>query len=1105
MVFAFGAVSLLFAAEPTAPVRLWEETLTLPTYEVAPADPNPRFYQGRTYQGARATFYPYPVMDKLTDQKVDRGYRAVFLENEFIKVSVLPELGGRIFSATDKSNGYDFFYRQHVIKPALIGMLGAWISGGVEWNVPHHHRASSFMPVDFTCRTNADGSKTVWVGETELRHGLKWLVGLTLFPDRNFIEMTMRVFNPTPMSHPILFWINPAVHANEHYQVLFPPGTEWTVQHGKPEFASWPVAKQIYGGTDYTRGVDISWWKNHPSPVSFFAWKCEEDWFGGYDHGKQAGVLQWSDHHMAPGKKFFEWGNGPEGAMWTDILSDSDGPYLELMAGAWSDNQPDYSWLEPGQTREWKHWWYPIRGLGGVKLANRDAALNLEITNGVAQIALNSTKPFDSSRLFVQANSKTIFEKRIDLDPLRSLHEEVLLERNVVPEQVRVTVQSRTGEEILAYQPAKPKGSPRPKAVERPKSPKDYASSDELYYTGQRIEQLYSPAFEPSPYYLEILARDPGDCRANTAMGILACRQWDWAQAARYLSNALARATANDVRPKDGEAFYYLGLALENTGATEAAVDAYQRAAWTPGWAGPAFQELAQIDSQRGRYDDASDHLERCLALRARDPQALAFKTTLLRRRAHLLEATELAKSILEIDPLSARSWNELYLCQRQMGLVSEANQTQEHLQTVTRGEPQSILELGLGYAAEGFWDEATQVLHQAKTVGAMSPMLLYARAFFDTQLGRSVDAKKTYALAAKLDPGFCFPSRYQEVVVLRHALEQDPTDARAAYYLGNAYYDRQPELAIGFWEKARDGEPKLALVHRNLGLAYAQHGHDVPKAITSLEKAVELDPKNARLLYELDVQYEAAGTALRTRLNRLIESRDAVEQRDDAMTRFIVLLIADGHAQDALRFLRERHFHNWEGSGELHDVYVNACLVAGRQYLAGGEPALALEKFQAALEYPRNQEVGKPVHPRRVSEIYYEIGEAQRVLGASDLATTAYQQASAAADSGLSEGFYYRALALQKVGKAEEASRLFDNLVRSGRKQLDRNSESTDYFAKFGEKRAERLRLAQGHFLVGLGLLGQGDKGAGACFVKAWELNPAHTGALSMQAASGQ
>ncbi|MEW6456815.1 MAG: DUF5107 domain-containing protein [Acidobacteriota bacterium] len=149
------------------PVKLWVEPLTIPTYIVKSPDLNPMFYSGRAYQGAKGPVYPYPLLDKLTDVRKNKTYNAIYLENKYVKLCVLPEIGGRIFSAIDKTNNYDFFYHQHVIKPALIGMLGAWISGGVEWNFPHHHRATTFMAVDYTLKENSDGSKTIWVGEIE--------------------------------------------------------------------------------------------------------------------------------------------------------------------------------------------------------------------------------------------------------------------------------------------------------------------------------------------------------------------------------------------------------------------------------------------------------------------------------------------------------------------------------------------------------------------------------------------------------------------------------------------------------------------------------------------------------------------------------------------------------------------------------------------------------------------------------------------------------------------------------------------------------------------------------------------------------------------------
>ena len=296
--------------EGRAATGMWEQDITIPTYRTGEPEKDPIFYSGRSYQGAKGPVYPYPLLDKLSDVKVDRKYHAVFLENPYVQFSILPELGGRMFSGQDRGNGYDFLYRQHVIKPALIGMIGAWISGGIEWDIPHHHRATTFMPVAYRLVENADGSKTVWLGEIERRHRMKWLVGLTLFPDKSYLKATVKLFNRTPLAHSLLYFANVAVQANADYQVIFPPATRYGTQHGKSEFVHWPIGRGVYGGLDRS-GVDVSWWKNLPTPVSIFAWNHEDDFFGGYDHGKTGRLAIIADHHVAPGQEVLRLGQRP--------------------------------------------------------------------------------------------------------------------------------------------------------------------------------------------------------------------------------------------------------------------------------------------------------------------------------------------------------------------------------------------------------------------------------------------------------------------------------------------------------------------------------------------------------------------------------------------------------------------------------------------------------------------------------------------------------------------------------------------------------------------------------------------------------------------------
>jgi tetratricopeptide (TPR) repeat protein len=1032
----------------------------------------------------------------MTEKRDLQAYKSVVLENDFIRFSVLPEIGGRIFTAVDKSNGYDFFYRQNVIKPALIGMLGAWISGGVEWNIPHHHRATSFMPVDYTLEEAEDGSKTVWVGETELRHRMKWLVGMTLRPDRSYIEMTVKVFNRTPAAQSFLFWINPAVHANTNYQVLFPPSVEWAVQHAKPEFASWPIAKQVYGANDYTRGVDISWWRNHSSPVSFFAWDCREDFFGGYDHGRQAGVAQISNHYVSPGKKFFEWGTGPEGEMWTRILTDEDGPYLELMAGSYSDNQPDYSWVQPHEVKVFKHYWYPIRQLGGLANANTEAAVNLTISNQVARVAFNTTGSHHKALAALISGTQPLLQKTIDISPSTPFVTEVELPAVSKPESLRAMLRTSDGVELISYQPKTPKGTEMPKPVQRPIAPHDIKSVEELYLTGLRIEQLYSPSFEPEPYYLEALRRDAGDYRANTALGSYYCRQGRFEEAEPLLRKAADRATANYIRSRDTEASYYLGVALRALDRPVEARAAFYAAIWNVPWKAAGYCALAELACAATNFDESLELAEKSLEAGTLNTKALELKASLLRKLKQPRAAETVTARILELDPLNGRARYERVLLG--VGGRKAAREFSDSL----RGEVSSYLELATDYANAGLWPEAAAVLdtflRESANPDRVNPLVHYYSAYYESRLGNKEDSDRHLLKAAEMPADFCFPFQYEAEKILRFAMKRNTRDARAPYYLGNLLFDTQPTNAIAAWQKAVEFDGKFAMAQRNLGLARAQTEKNVAEAIPLLEKAIELEPKNARFYYELDILHEAAGTPLDKRLAVLNKNPDIVARRDDSVTRRIQLLIAAGDTDTALEILQNRHFRNWEGSSGLHDVYVDACLRSGNKQLKADHAEGALRDFQAALDYPLNQEVGRARRGLRLATIYYHIGLAQLALGNAAEAEASLQKAAQAREGNASESAYYKALALQKTGKVEDATKLLTELSIRSLADLKGEQETVDYFAKFGERRAPRIRQAEAHYLAGLGLLGTGQKEqASEHFSEALALHPAHLGAI--------
>ena len=310
--------------------RIWEEEVVIPTYEAGEPDKNPMFLEKRVYQGSSGKVYPYPTTEKISRVKTDKTYHAVFLENDYIKVMVLPELGGRIQRAYDKTNGYDFVYYNHVIKPALVGLLGPWISGGIEFNWPQHHRPTTFMPVDHLIQENEDGSKTLLVNDVDQMYGTKGIAAFTLYPDKAYIEIKGQLYNRTALPQTFLWWANPAVPVNDHTQSVFPPDVHFVMDHGKRDVSRFPIAKGVYYKHDYSEGVDISRYKNIPVPTSYMAEKSDYDFVGGYDYGREAGILHVADHHVSPGKKQWTWGCGDFGKAWDRNLTDEDGPYIEI-------------------------------------------------------------------------------------------------------------------------------------------------------------------------------------------------------------------------------------------------------------------------------------------------------------------------------------------------------------------------------------------------------------------------------------------------------------------------------------------------------------------------------------------------------------------------------------------------------------------------------------------------------------------------------------------------------------------------------------------------------------------------------------------------------
>ncbi len=1020
------------------------------------------------------------------------------MENDFLELSVLPEIGGRLFSAVDKTNDYDFFYHQHVIKPALIGMLGAWISGGVEWCAFHHHRNTTFMPIDYTLAENSDGSKTIWFGETERRHRMKWLIGLTLYPDKSYMETTVKFFNRTAQPHSILYWANVSVHVNDEYQVIFPPSVQVATYHSKIDFTHWPIARGKYRGHDYS-DVDLSWWKNSPVSNSFFAWNLQEDFMGGYDHGRQAGVVHVGDHHIVDCAKLWEWGTGASGRAWEKILTDEDGPYAEIMVGAFSDNQPDYSWIKPHEVKTFKQYWYPIRGIGGFKNANLNGAVNLELpSEDTAKFGFCTTSKRAAAQVVLSLREDIVFEKTVDIDPASPFTQCVSIPPGTKETDLHAVLRSSDGETLIAYQPVDlPPVEELPAEVEPPAKPEDIETIEELYLTGLRVEQIHNPTVDPLAYYREGVQRDPDDSRCNTMLGIDANKRGLYAEAETYLKMAIRRVSAEYTRPKDTEAIYQLGVALRGQHRDDEAYDAFYRATWDQAFHTAAYYQLAEISAMRGDWEQALDHINRSLSTGALDTRGLGLKAGILRKLGLGEHAARIALAALKIDPLNFRAMNELQLAHVLQGDAAAAQSAEDLATKKMRGKVQAYLELAADYFAAGMWDEAIAVLRRPvdarMSVASSYPMIHYYLGYALRQQGAMDDAQAAFSVGASAPSEYAFPFRLEGLDVFQAALAANPQDARAYYYLGNLLFDLQPDQAIAYWEQSRALDDSLATVHRNLGWAYYRVKKDVERAISCYEKALACSGLDPRLFLELDNLYEFGNVAPEQRLAALEPNHDIVVQRQDSFLREIMVLVLTGRYDRAIEYLENNSFHAQEGRSEIHDVYVDAHLLEGLRLLRADRAREALAHFTKANEYPENLSIGRPKNDLRAPQVAYCTAIAHAALGEEDKAESFFRKAADQQGTGGSpEARFYQARSLAELDRADEAQRIYDELVKTGRERLE-EKESSDFFAKFGEQQTRQARSASAHYVLGLGLLGQGKiDEARKAFTQASQMNRA-------------
>ncbi|MCM5560170.1 DUF5107 domain-containing protein [Pleomorphomonas sp. JP5] len=1095
------------------PVRAWSAPLVIPTYEPAPADRNPMFLEKRVFQGSSGRVYPLPFFDRIAPELREKSWTALHIENEYLRVTVLPELGGRIYAVVDKINGYDLVYRNRVIKPALVGLAGPWLSGGIEFNWPQHHRPSTYMPTAWEIVEESDGSRVIWLSEHEPMNRMKGMHGVRLSPGKACLELAVRLHNRTELTQTFLWWANVATEVHEDYQSFFPEDVHFIADHAKRATSAFPGCEGRYYGIDYAgrakngvppeetpaqfvprRGYapnDLRWYSNIPVPTSYMCLGSRDDFFGGYDHAVDAGIVHVANHHISPGKKQWTWGNHDFGYAWDRNLTEPDEngicwPYIEIMAGVYTDNQPDFSFLVPGETKTFSQYWYPIRQIGAAAAATLKAAIGLKLNGSRLTVGVQATEAVAGARITVSVGNRTLAERSADLDPTGPLLFPVDLAEGIDSEDVRITVK-KDGATLVERRPVDRDEVIIPPPATEPPPPAEIESADELWMTGVHLDQ-YRHATRPADiYWREALRRDPGDIRCNTALGIWHLRRGEFAVAEACLRKAIERLTRRNPNPSTGEAHYHLGLALRYLGRTDAAYDALYKATWNAAWRGPAHLALAEIDGTRGALADALAHVEEALRHDVENSVARNLRAALLFKLCRGDEGRALVAETLARDPLDARA-------RALMGQPFD-------------GDDQLSLDVAIEAARGGFVADALSLLESriATSGNSASPLLHYHAALLASRLGKS--SEPYLAAAAKASPDYCFPARLEDITALETAIAMSPCDGRAPCYLGNLLYDRRRHAdAIAMWEKSVAIDPSWSIPWRNLGIGYFNIEGSVEKAVTAYDKALAAAPSDARLVYERDQLWKRIGRSPAERLAELESRFDLVACRDDLSVELSALYNQLGRPEKSAPLIAGRLFQPWEGGeGLALDQWVRGHLGLGRKALAAGDAGKAVSQFEAALHPPHS--LGEARHLlANQSDVHYWLGKALIDAGRNEEASRWLTLAAEFAGDFLgmevraySEKTFFSALSLLALGRKDEAEKLLGEL-RAYAEETMETPAKIDYFATslptmllFDDDLQLRRRVSA-HVMLAEAAIGLGDKENGREHLQAaLKLDPNH------------
>ena len=1051
-----GSAVLLHAQRtpPAAAVTVSLGEITVPTYENPGRELQPPLFA----ESAAGGVYPFPTyLTPLPATPAPRTYKAVFLESDTLKLTYVPEFGGRFMQLYDKLNNREVFYRNDVIKPTGFNPRMNWPQEGIELTGPFDIHSLTLKSDPFWSNTvvpHEDGSVSITLGEVDPFYGMDVTLTATLYPGVHGLQISVFCFNPNTSRMPQMFWTNAAFPTTNDTQFLYPMTR--TVGHNTGEVSDWPVY----------HGVDYSWDRNNMNMLGVFGINAYDNFGGAYMYDRDYGVFRYADRRVVQGMKMWTWGHGRDSAATERSYTDKAGPYYEAQSGrhVWDGH---YEWVGPHTVERWSEWWIPVAGTKGLITLNDTVALNLreqkQDGRPVLQVDLSPVRAVRGAVLTVTSSSGILAKQTLDLAPGTPFHQAVPTKPGPLRD-VQVVLTDTAGSELLHYQRPDPDSKPSEytaftRELEKPVKLPEQMGPEELVLAAEfRLKELDDAGA------LDLLAlslkKEPGYSAANTLKGIVLYKEGKLPEAEAALQAAVDR------NPYEDRAWYYLSVTQLGRG-NRAAAERNLYYIWPESaYFGTREYQLGRLNLMRGDLRAAIDHLRGAINRNAEDLSAHQMLAMAYRTAKQNALAEEACAALLRVDPSSRAAFAERFLRTGDAGARTE-------LKRRIGDQTQEALHLAEFYSTAERWADAAALLQMEQPPNAdpfgTSSVFYYTLASAKEHAGDRATAKHAREQARRAEAVVDrFPYLPSSEAPLREAIAADGKDVLAHYDLGCLLYslDRKDE-AVAEWQSAEHLRGNDFKIERALGMAAAEAGH-TEVATAHLRQAVALDPNHLSTVNDLVSQYAKAGK-FDEELKLLQAGIARASDKDDLMLRLLQVDLTLGRYADAESTVGSHTFAPRHRDTQLRDSYrALKYAEAGKAYTAGDYPGayaaldaiatppatLGVDDFQfeatPRLNYDRGlvlQKLGKP-------------GEAQAEFAAA----VTHADLTSGDTASYNNDSIFVVLALDHLGRKAEADALAVKFRDFAQSQLPL-------------KRAHRQ--AEGHYLLALLALRSGDTAA--------------------------